>query len=232
MVGQYFKRRRELVEILLVGSSGLGISTMSFLMQVVIKEIGWRLGLQAVTGLLATTFILGLFYRSATLYHPQRRAILHLKTQKRKIKEKNKSQEARASFFDKSCLKSRTIQILLTSAALAALGLHTPIIYLAFQAEFEGVPADKVAALQVYLGLSWALGTVIFGCVVLQKSRDCRVGRQYLCQICLLVCGLSLLALSSVQGYNSYLTFTCVYGLFLGAYHYSLGVNGYYKHAL
>ena len=41
----------------------------------------------------------------------QRRAILHLKTQKRKIKEKNKSQEDKPPFFDVSCLKSRTVQV-------------------------------------------------------------------------------------------------------------------------
>ena len=52
--------------------------------------MGWRLGLQATTGLLISTFFLGTFYRSASLYHPQRRAILHLKTQKRKIKNKDK----------------------------------------------------------------------------------------------------------------------------------------------
>ena len=46
--------------------------------------------MQQITGLLITTFLLGTFYRSASLYHPQRRAILHLKTQKRKIKNKDK----------------------------------------------------------------------------------------------------------------------------------------------
>ena len=54
------------------------------------SSVGWRLGLQQITGLLITTFLLGTFYRSASLYHPQRRAILHLKTQKRKIKNKDK----------------------------------------------------------------------------------------------------------------------------------------------
>ena len=47
--------------------------------------MGWRLGLQAATGLLLSAFFLGTFYRSASLYHPQRRAILHLKTQRKKV---------------------------------------------------------------------------------------------------------------------------------------------------
>ena len=34
-----------------------------------------------------------------------------MKTQKRKIKEKNKSQEDKPPFFDVSCLKSRTVQV-------------------------------------------------------------------------------------------------------------------------
>ena len=46
MVGQYFKKRRELVEIFLVSGSGLGISAMSSWVRWVTREIGWRLGLQ------------------------------------------------------------------------------------------------------------------------------------------------------------------------------------------
>jgi len=45
----------------------------------VCSTLGWRLGLQTVTGSAVSLFFLGLFYRSASLYHPQRRAILHLK---------------------------------------------------------------------------------------------------------------------------------------------------------
>lgn len=229
MLGQYFKRRRELVEMLLVSGSGLGIATMSCTLRTALRHLRWRHGLQAVTLCLASIFILGLFYRSASLYHPQRRAILHLKNQKRKIKDKNKSQEDKPPFFDISCLKSRTIQILLVSTGLGAFGLHTPLIYLASQAEYEAIPEDRVVTLQVYLGLAWATGCCLFGCLVMQKSGDCRVGRQYLCQVSLLLCGLSLLALPSVEGYRGYVTFTWVYGLFLGGYHYSLKMYVYQK---
>ena len=98
------------------------------------SSIGWRLGLQAVTGVVFLTFFLGTFYRSASLYHPQRRAILHLKSQKRKIKnkdkEKNKAQDDRPPYFDFTTLRSRTIQILLLSIFVSSFGMNAPIFYL------------------------------------------------------------------------------------------------------
>lgn len=93
------------------------------------SAIGWRLGLQAVTGVVFLTFILGTFYRSASLYHPQRRAILHLKNQKRKIKDKNKVDD-RPPFFDFSTLRSKTVRILLVSTGISSFGINTPIFYL------------------------------------------------------------------------------------------------------
>lgn len=118
MVGQYFKRRREFVEIFIVSGSGLGIAVMSSFIKTVIEGIGWRLGLQVVTVTVFITFILGTFYRSASLYHPQRRAILHLKNQKRKIKDKNKKYNDGPPFFDFKTLKSKTVRILLISTGI------------------------------------------------------------------------------------------------------------------
>ncbi|CAG0879409.1 unnamed protein product [Darwinula stevensoni] len=136
MVGQYFKRRRELVETFLVSGSGIGLAVMSVFLKFTIASSGWRLGLQAVTGAVVVTSILGTCYRSATLYHPQRRAILHLKTQKRKVKgvgEKgNRGGDSdKPPILDFQPLKSRTLQILLFSTALSALGIHTPFLFLA-----------------------------------------------------------------------------------------------------
>lgn len=93
------------------------------------SAIGWRLGLQAVTAVVFLTFILGTFYRSASLYHPQRRAILHLKNQKRKIKDKNKIDD-KLPFFDFSTLRSKTVRILLVSTGISSFGINTPIFYL------------------------------------------------------------------------------------------------------
>ena len=100
----------------------------------IFRSIGWRLGMQSMTGLVLLSFLLGTFYRSASLYHPQRRAILHLKSQKRKIKnkdkEKNKIQDDAPPFFDFTCLRSRTIQILLLSVFIASVGLSTTFFFM------------------------------------------------------------------------------------------------------
>ncbi|XP_048513586.1 monocarboxylate transporter 10-like isoform X3 [Athalia rosae] len=226
MVAQYFKRRREFVEIFIVSGSGLGIAVMSAFIKGAISKIGWRLGLQAVTGVVFLTFILGTFYRSASLYHPQRRAILHLKNQKRKIKDKNKVDD-RPPFFDFSTLKSKTVRILLVSTGISAFGINTPIFYLAHQAEEEGL-GDTVVLLQTYLGLAWTLGCVAFGLLVVHHSVECRIARQYLTQAAVFMCGLCILALTAVHGnYHGYVMFTWIYGIFCGGYHYSLKMYTY-----
>ncbi|XP_012232564.1 uncharacterized protein [Linepithema humile] len=226
MVAQYFKRKRELVEIFIVSGSGLGIAVMSAFIKGAITKIGWRLGLQAVTGVVFLTFILGTFYRSASLYHPQRRAILHLKNQKRKIKDKNKVDD-RPPFFDFSTLRSKTVRILLVSTGISAFGINTPIFYLAHQAEEEGL-GDTVVLLQAYLGLAWTLGCVAFGLLVVHRSVECRIARQYLTQAAVFVCGLCILALTAVQGnYHGYVMFAWIYGIFCGGYHYSLKMYTY-----
>ena len=52
-------------------------------------------------------------YRSASLYHPQRRAILHLKNQKRKIKSKRDARTAtsRPPLFELTSLRSRSFRM-------------------------------------------------------------------------------------------------------------------------
>ncbi|XP_044006765.1 monocarboxylate transporter 2 isoform X4 [Aphidius gifuensis] len=226
MVAQYFKRKREFVEIFIVSGSGLGIAVMSAFIKGAVSKNGWRLGLQAVTVVVLLTFFLGTFYRSASLYHPQRRAILHLKNQKRKIKDKNKIDD-RPPFFDFSTLKSKTVRILLLSTGISAFGINTPIFYLAHQAEEEGL-GDTVVVLQAYLGLAWTLGCVCFGLLVVHHSVECRIARQYLTQAAVFMCGLCILALTAVHGnYNAYVMFTWIYGIFCGGYHYSLKMYTY-----
>ncbi|KAF6211662.1 hypothetical protein GE061_012175 [Apolygus lucorum] len=226
MVAQYFKRRRELVEIFIVSGSGLGIAVMSIFIKYAISAIGWRLGLQLVTLAVVMTFFLGTCYRSASLYHPQRRAILHLKNQKRKIKDKNKVDDG-PPFFDFTTLRSKTVRILLLSTSVSAFGLHTPIFFLAGHAETDGL-GSSILLIQTYMGLAWVLGSWVFGALVLHNTAECRIARQYLTQMSKLLTGVAVFFLTTLEGnHQGYVLFAWVYGLFLGGYNYSLKMYVY-----
>ena len=226
MVGQYFKKKRELMEIFIVSGSGGGLFVMSIFLNYTVRKFGWRLGLQAVTITLVSIFFIGMFYRSASLYHPQRRAILHLKNQTRKIKckkeEKLKLREEKPPLIDFTSLKSRTMQVLIISSSISYPGLISPLLFLSTEAELAGVGSRNIVYLYVYLGLAWILGCCIFGVLVVRNDSDCSISRQYLCQFSLILCGLALLALAHVQDYPGFVLFVSVYGLFLGGHAYSL----------
>lgn len=76
-------------------------------------------------------FFLGLIYRSASLYHPQRRAISHLKNQRGKVKEKKSATKVpRQPLVDLSPLGSRPVRMLMLAAGAAGFGLYTPAFYI------------------------------------------------------------------------------------------------------
>ncbi|GBN55543.1 hypothetical protein AVEN_227835-1 [Araneus ventricosus] len=129
MIGQYFKRRREKVEAIVTSGIGGGVIIFSYSFAKIIKILGWRLGLHAVTGLAVIPFFVGICYRSASLYHPQRRAILHLKNQRKKIKDKSGVSD-KPPFFDWSPLKNGSILVSMLSAAICAFGLYSPFFHL------------------------------------------------------------------------------------------------------
>lgn len=122
-----------------------------------------RLGLQCVAVTAFLTFFLALLYRSASLYHPQRRAILHLKNQRRKIKDKR--QNNHVAFFDFKTLRSKTVRIILASTTFSAFGIYLPIVHLAQNVQVDGLH-EKTVILQAYLGIAYSIGALVFIFVV------------------------------------------------------------------
>ena len=57
----------------------------------------------------------------------------------------------------------------------------------------------QVEMLQVMLGLAWTLGCLVFGLMVVRKSQECSVSRQYLTQAANILCGTAIMALTQVQ---------------------------------
>ncbi|KAJ8964978.1 hypothetical protein NQ317_006384 [Molorchus minor] len=183
VLGHYFKRRREFVEMIAQTGTGVGMALFSVLYKEAIGKLGWRLGLQATTGLLALAFFLPIVYRSANLYHPQRRAITHLKNQRKKMKEKKThTRYPKPPMFDFSPLKSRGLRVITMACAFAALGIYAPIFYLIYQGSREGLEDSGLVVLQTFMGFASALGCVGFGLVIVKPSTQCLISRQYLCQ--------------------------------------------------
>ncbi|CAH2043667.1 unnamed protein product, partial [Iphiclides podalirius] len=220
VLGAYFRRRRQFVELVAHAGGGVGIALFSVAYKEAVGKLGWRLGLQAVTVVLVLAFFLSAVYRSATLYHPQRRAIQHLKNQRRKVKEKKGLK--RPPFIDLSSLRSRPAKVLSLSTGLAAFGLYTPVFFLALQGFQEGLEESALVLLQTFLGFAAVLGCAGFGLVLVRPSAQCLVSKQYLCQTAMLGIGISMLALSSVEGYHGYVLFAWMYGLCLGGFLYSI----------
>ena len=106
------------------------------------------------------------------------------------------------------------------------------LIYFYFQAQqaiHEGIWGKSLLLLQAYLGIAWVLGCILFGCIVVNNSTECRISKQYLCQAALFMAGVSILAFTAVEGYNGYVVFVWIYGIFNGGYHYALKMYIYEK---
>ncbi|XP_051162314.1 monocarboxylate transporter 10 [Leptopilina boulardi] len=222
VLGHYFRKRLEFVEMIVQAGTGVGIVLFSVFYKEAVGKLGWRHGLQSVTGALTVTFFLGLIYRSASLYHPQRRAIVHLKNQKSKLREKKSATKAPQRLVDLRPLSCRPVRMLMLAAGSAAFGLYTPAFYIALQGYQEGLEASALVLLQTCLGLAAALGCAAWGVVTARPSAQCLVSRQYLCQVALLGVAIAQVALGSVQGYHGMVLACGLYGASLGGALYSL----------
>jgi len=228
MVGQYFKARRELVEMFVLSGPGLGIILFSLLYKQSIRSLRWRLGLQAMLSLTILAFFLGLFFRPASLYHPQRDAISHIKHQKEKVKgintkEKLKQKKKASLLLDISFMRNRSIRIFLVCSSISSLGIYTPLFYLPYHMFLEnaGDISDNLLLLQLWLGLSTCFGCLLGGGLTIVKSRSFFISKRYLLQFSQFGAALSMFSLYSVKGFYGYVMCACLYGLFFGCYLYS-----------
>ena len=87
-------------------------------------------------GVTIVAFFLGLFFRPASMYHPQRDAITHIKHQKEKVKginSKEKLKEKKKKSDVLSLFKNKRIRIFLVSSSISSAGIFTPFFFLVSQ---------------------------------------------------------------------------------------------------
>ncbi|XP_023236554.1 monocarboxylate transporter 12-like, partial [Centruroides sculpturatus] len=221
MISQYFKRKRELVEIIIFSGMGLGIIVMPIIQTESVTKTNWRIGFSIISGLMMISCLLGIFYRSASLYHPQRRAILHLRTIQETTCNGVKNNNT-ISLLKYILVRSTTVKILLLGNSLIAFGSMVP--FYIFNLEFERNKLDtrNKYILQILLGISSIFGSSSFGLIIVRNSTQCMISRQYLCQLASLMISLAFLAFTVLEDFNGYVLFSCFYGFFYGGYYYSI----------
>ncbi|CAD7079779.1 unnamed protein product [Hermetia illucens] len=227
MLGHYFKRRRQFVEMITMSGEGVGIALFSVILKEGVGKMGWRLGLQAITGFISFSFFMGLLYRPASLYHPQRRAIQHLKNQRKKVKEKKTHvRTPKPPFIDFTPLKSSTVRMLIITSSISAFGIYSPIFFMSLHGYQEDYDVQDLVLLQTFLGLSIALGIVSGGSIINKTCRlgykDINISTQYVCQISIVITSLSTLILSAVFGFRNLCILSWTYGIGLGGFRYTL----------
>lgn len=167
------------------------------------------------------TCLLGIFYRSASLYHPQRRAILHLRTIQETACNRIKNNNA-ISFLKYIFVRSSTVRILLLGNSLIAFGSMAPFYILNLDLEKKKLSLENKYLLQIFIGIASVFGSSSFGLIVVRNSTQCMISRQYLCQTAALMISLAFLAVSVLEDFHGYMLFSCFYGFFFGAYYYSI----------
>ncbi|XP_067624694.1 uncharacterized protein [Eurosta solidaginis] len=233
MLGNYFKRRRQFVEMVAMSGEGVGISIFSVILREGVGNAGWRVGLQIVAGLLAVSFFMGLLYRPASLYHPQRRAIQHLKNQRKKMREKKskslvttEQRSVRYLFLDISPFKSTNVKILLVSAAVASLGIYTPMISMTLTVAKEGPDIEDLVLLQTFLGVSTTIGVFIAGTILRKTFRigSFLITSQIVSQVFIALVAIAILSLSFVVSYRWFCILGWMYGIGFGGFRYAFKV--------
>ena len=85
----------------------------------------------------------------------------------------------------------------------------------------------EVTVVMVFLGMSFACGSLFFGAIVMRASLRCLIARQYLCQLTGAGCGFFTLLFPMASGFNAFALYACGYGFLYGGFIYTLKMYTY-----
>ncbi|XP_062608852.1 monocarboxylate transporter 12-like isoform X1 [Saccostrea cucullata] len=224
IVGRYFLQRRELAEMIMACGTGAGAVIMALVIYGLNRSMVWMKTMQCSVGIFILTIVAGALYRPASMYHPRRKMIMHIKSQK---KGRRDHEEAEPSYFDFSALRMRGLQALMIISGIAAFGIYVPFIIL-IKIGYDRKMADvDLLLIIVYLGLGFVLGVVAQGYIIIKDSKSCSICRRCLCQANCLACGVLTLLLLLEKDYNSFALYAWGFGIFCGGYFYTLKMYTY-----
>ncbi|KAL8584351.1 hypothetical protein ACOMHN_031971 [Nucella lapillus] len=183
------------------------------------RTIQWTHGLQCMAGLLVLTIIAGALYRSASLYHPRRKVILHLKSQKKNRRDR---EAEKPPYLDFSALRMRSLQALMVIAAIVGIGVHVPFVLLVCTAKDAQVSDDQLLLLSIFLGMGFVAGCIALGYLTVRTSAECFICRRHLVQTAAVAGGALTLLLVLARDASAYSLYAWAYGAVAGAYYLGL----------
>lgn len=224
IVGRYFLQRRELAEMFVSCGTGLGTVVMAIAVYCLHRSMMWTKTMQCAVGIFVLTIVAGAFYRPASMYHPRRKMIMHIKNQK---KTRRDQEEVDPPYFDFSALRMRGLQALMIISSIAAFGIFVPFIILVKIGYDRQQPEVDLLLLVVYLGLGFTIGVLAQGYIIIKDSKSCSICRRCLCQANCLACGALTILLLLEKDYDSLALYAWGFGIFCGGYYYTLKMYTY-----
>ena len=168
MIGQYFKKNRLHLEIIMNSWTGVSLCIASMIQYCCLHSGGWRIGLQITTGVVSVSVLTSLMLRPASVYHPQRHAILHMRHYMRQVLGKTRYKHKGILETLARC-KTRTVRMLLVTGALSSIGLLTPLLIGPTLARWSDVSETQVMLMHMLQGISFATASYISGRLCLYR---------------------------------------------------------------
>ncbi|CAG2205407.1 unnamed protein product [Mytilus edulis] len=187
-------------------------------------KLEWRYALQCIAGLLVLTILAGSLYRSASMYHPRRKVIMHIKSQK---KNRHEGEDDSPPYFDFSALHMRGLQALMVISGIVGLGIYVPFVAIIKTGKDLKLEKDRLLLLNIYLGLGFLIGVYAQGYIIIRDSKQCSICRRHLCQSCCIACGVLTFLLLLAKDFNSLALYAWGFGIFCGGYFYTLKMYAY-----
>lgn len=224
IIGRYFRKKRELAEMIMLSGTGLGAALLAVLFRELYWKLEWRNALQCIAGLLVLTILAGSLYRSASMYHPRRKVIMHIKSQK---KNRHDGEDDSPPYFDFSALHMRGLQALMVISGIVGLGIYVPFVAVIKTGKDLNLGGDMLLLLNIYLGIGFLIGVYAQGYIIIRDSKECSICRRHLCQSCCIACGILTFLLLLAKDFNSLALYAWGFGIFCGGYFYTLKMYAY-----
>lgn len=195
VTADYFDKHLSLATGIVASGSSFGTLAFAPTLQVLVGKFGWQTTFRIMClGGIVLAFT-GLVYKRVN------RNLVHLPSGKNQC-------------FDLSVLRNKSFVVWTLATSVAGFGYFIPHFFLVRYSEDLGIPLSKGSWLISYLGISSAIGRVLFGRV----SDICCFKNMHIYRICMFLSGLASLLCPLASSYWTLVLYVAVLGILDGSF--------------